>query len=270
LKVVLGAAVAEYELERNPVLGVAPFDTSTHPAYSEEEPNSLTVGELSLFLNKLYELYPQFFAFAFLGFTTSLRPSSIRPLRRAGPTPDILWDEGVILVRRSQTRGDEVMETTKTARHQRITVPDELMAVLRWHVNRLPAGRMAESDLVFPSVTGGFLGPTTLLVPFDVVAVAIGLKKHITPRAMRRTFQDLARSAEVNDLVTRAVSGHATAAMQHHYSTVSASEVKAGLAKVISLAGFRRNLDAPSTGPGGASSGASTTETKTAGSGSNP
>jgi hypothetical protein len=86
----------------------------------------------------------------------------------------------------------------------------------------------------------------------------------------RPSSQDLARAAEVNDLVTRAVSGHATESMQHHYSTVSASEVKAGLAKVIDLAGFRRNLDAPAEGRSGASSGASTTETKTAGSGSNP
>jgi integrase len=125
---------------------------------------------------------------------------------------------------------------------------------------------MQDSELVFPSTTGCFVGPTTLLAPFEDVATSIGLKKHITPRAMRRSFQDLARAAEVNDLVTRAVSGHATESMQHHYSTVSASEVKAGLAKVIDLAGFRRNLDAPV----GVASGASTNETKTAGSGSNP
>lgn len=254
----------------NPVLGVAPFDTSTHHSYTEEEPNSLTIGELPLFLDKMYESYPQFFALTFVGFTTGLRPSSMRPLRRSGATPDILWDDGVILVRRSQTRGAEVMETTKTAKHQRITVPDDLMAVLRWHVSRLPAGPMQDSELVFPSTTGGFIGPTTLLAPFEDVAASIGLKKHITPRAMRRTFQDLARAAEVNDLVTRAVSGHATESMQHHYSTVTASEVKAGLAKVIDLAGFRRNLDAPAEGPGGASSGASTTKTKKAGWGSNP
>ena len=43
---------------------------------------------------------------------------------------------------------------------------------------------------------------------------------------MRRTFQDLARAAEVKDLVTRAISGHATETMQHHYSTVAAEEKK--------------------------------------------
>jgi hypothetical protein len=53
---------------------------------------------------------------------------------------------------------------------------------------------------------------------------------------MRRTFQDLARAAEVRDIVTRAVSGHATEAMQQRYSTVSMDERREGLAKVISIA----------------------------------
>ena len=35
----------------------------------------------------------------------------------------------------------------------------------------------------------------------------IGLTKHVSPKAMRRTFQDLARAAEVKDIVTRAISG---------------------------------------------------------------
>lgn len=266
LRVIITAAVAEFELERNPMLGVTPFDASTHHTYTEEEPNALTVDELPTFLDAFYSKYPQYFAFAFTGFVTGLRPSSIRPLRRAGPTPDVRWDDGVILVRRSQTRGDEVMDTTKTAKHQRITVPDDLMRVLRWHVDRLPDGRRRTSELLFPSVLGSFLGPTTLLDPFADTATSIGLKKHIPPRAMRRTFQDLARAAQVNDLVTRAVSGHATEAMQYHYSSVSQSEVKEGLAKVISLVGFRRDLRTSNEAP----SGASTPETTKAGSGSTP
>jgi len=59
---------------------------------------------------------------------------------------------------------------------------------------------------------------------------------------MRRTFQDLARAAEVKDVVTRAISGHATEQMHHHYSTVNALEVKSSIAKVVSLAGFREAM----------------------------
>jgi hypothetical protein len=60
---------------------------------------------------------------------------------------------------------------------------------------------------------------------------------------MRRTFQDLCRAAEVKDVVTRAISGHATEEMQHHYSTVASEEIRQNLAKVVSLAGFRKALD---------------------------
>jgi hypothetical protein len=59
---------------------------------------------------------------------------------------------------------------------------------------------------------------------------------------MRRTFQDLARAAEIKDIVTRASSGHATETMQHHYSTVAAEEKKQAIAKVIELAGVRKTL----------------------------
>jgi len=59
---------------------------------------------------------------------------------------------------------------------------------------------------------------------------------------MRRTFRDLARAAEVKDIVTRAISGHATETMQHHYSTVAAAEKQHAIAKVIELAGVRGAL----------------------------
>jgi hypothetical protein len=77
------------------------------------------------------------------------------------------------------------------------------------------------------------------------------LKKHVSPKAMRRTFQDLARAAEVKDIVTRAISGHATETMQHHYSTVAADEKKLAIAKVIELAGVRKTLAGGASAPGG-------------------
>ena len=69
------------------------------------------------------------------------------------------------------------------------------------------------------------------------------LSKKITPRAMRRTFQDLAREAQVRDIVTRAISGHATEQMQRHYSTVNSKEVEESIGKVISLARARELLE---------------------------
>lgn len=55
-----------------------------------------------------------------------------------------------------------------------------------------------------------------------------------------------ARSAEVTDIVTRSISGHATEDMQRHYSTVSPEEQRESLARVISLLDHKA-ARAPST-----------------------
>ena len=250
LRTVLNAAVHEFELERNPIGGVKPFDTSEHPVYTHEEPNALTAEEGRAFLAKMRELYPQHFAMVVLSLATGLRPSSLRPLRRQGLEADVLWAEKVLLVRRSHTRGDEVMNTTKTGHRQRIALPDELVEILRWHVDTLPEeGSQHESELLFPSLTGGFRAPSVLDKPFRVVRKALGLRKRITPRAMRRTFQDLARAAEVKDVVTRSISGHLTETMQEHYSSPHETEQRAGVARVIDLAGARAALAAHANNP---------------------
>jgi hypothetical protein len=112
---------------------------------------------------------------------------------------------------------------------------------LRWHIDtQLRPGPQKESELLFPSEIGGYRSRSCLDKPFADVAKAIDLKKHISPRAMRRTFQDLARAAEVRDVVTRSISGHATEEMQRRYSTVSATEQQQSLARVLRLMDFRR------------------------------
>lgn len=248
LRVVINSAYIELELGRNPIAGFKPFETSTRPTYTEEQPNSLTAPELSGFLRAVREHHPQHFAMVALGFATGLRPSSLRPLRRKGPECDVIWEEGAILVRRSHTLKQEVMNTTKTGLRQKIALPAEMMDILRWHVENLPEGPMRKSDLLFPGKDGGFAGCASLASVYRRFTPKLGMKKRITPRAMRRTFQDLARAAEVRDVVTRAVSGHATASMQQHYSTVSADEMRQNLAKVVSLAGFREALGQTSGG----------------------
>jgi integrase len=233
----LRQALVDYDLEYDPTRGIKPLDTSTWHTYTEEEPNSLTVDEVPRFMAKARELYPQHFAMLALGLATGRRPSELRPLRRQGPTPDILWDEGVLFVRRSETRG-EVMERTKSGRRLRIPLPAELMDILRWHVDSLPDGLMRESELLFPSTSGGYRAPSCVDKPVRDIAAKAEIAKTLTPRFMRRTFQDLGRAANVHDFVVRAISGHATTGMQEHYSSVGDEEKRSGLAKVIALAGL--------------------------------
>ncbi|APR88279.1 hypothetical protein A7982_13628 [Minicystis rosea] len=78
---------------------------------------------------------------------------------------------------------------------------------------------------------------------------ALGLTKHVTPRALRRTFNDLARAAQVQDVATRSISGHLTEGMQRHDSTMSGDEQRQALAKVIDVT--RAHADRESRRAGG-------------------
>ena len=62
-----------------------------------------------------------------------------------------------------------VLEATKNSTRFRVTLPAEVMDILRWHTDRLPDGPMLESDLLFPSDLGGFRSPTVLDKPFKDV-----------------------------------------------------------------------------------------------------
>jgi site-specific recombinase XerD len=235
MRVLMKAARRKYQLAHDPMDGVEDLDTSEHETYTEEEPNALAPPEVGPFVAKFRELFPQHFAMLYLGLVTGLRPSTLRPLRRRGAEVDVQWEQGRILVRRSHSLGDEVMRTTKQKRRYAIDLPAEAMAVLRWHVDTQLTEEQQDSDLLFPSITGGFRTQKVLNAPMAEVATELGITKHITQRALRRTFNDLARAAQVNDLVTRSISGHLTEQMQHHYSTVNGAEQRAALAKVIHL-----------------------------------
>jgi len=265
LRVITKAAKHKFHLPSDPLEGVSFLDTSEHETYSEDEPNALTFDETAPFVAKFRELYPQHFAMFFLGLMTGLRPSSLRPLRRRGPEMDVLWEAGRLRVCRSHSLGDEVMRTTKQKRRYTIDLPPEVMQILRWHVEtQLETPEQQTSDLLFPSITGGFRTQKVLNKPMAEVATELGIKKHLTQRALRRTFNDLARAAQVNDLVTRSISGHLTEKMQWHYSTVNGSEQRAALAKVIHLVSPRpANFTGQSGEDGGEGAIPSGEETKT-------
>jgi hypothetical protein len=69
---------------------------------------------------------------------------------------------------------------------------------------------------------------------------------------MRRTFQDLARRAQVEGLVQRSICGHLTEEMTELYSSVGQDEVRSAMEKVVSLAGYREILAHGSRGGKGA------------------
>jgi integrase len=255
LRVITKAAKREFGLPGDPAEGVSNFDTSEHETYTEEEPNALPPERVGEFLACMREVFPEHYAMTYLGFATGLRPSSMRPLRRTGREPDVKWNEGVVLVRRSHTLGDEVMNTTKTKLRQRINVPAEVIQVLREHERaQLKTPEQIASDLLFPAADGGFLSEHCLRSPFTKVGALIGLEMRFTPRGLRRTFNDLARLSNVEALVTKSISGHLTDRMRAHYSTVQPVEQRESIGRVLRLVeGAGVTIpEAPSGAPSGA------------------
>lgn len=242
LKSVDRAISRDFQLGRMFTFGTTCFDTAQHETYTEEEPNALRPEWVGPFLAALRQMHPQHYAMAYLGFITGLRPSSLRPLRRNGPDADVVWDEGRLLIRRSQTRGERVRKVTKQRTRYSIHLPETAMKILRWHVDtQLRRPEQADSALLFPSILGGYRAPTLLNKPFAQVAREIGLPFTFTQKGMRRTFQDLTRAAEVHDVVIRSISGHLTEEMQRHYSTASGVEQSQSIAKVIRLFSAREH-----------------------------
>ncbi len=230
----------EFELPRDPFLGTKLFRED--PTYGPDAPNALDPeeNEVAAFLDKMNELYPQHYALAFLGLAIGHRPSTLRPLRRKGPTPDLVFkDDGTarLYVRRSHTDGgQEVAERIKTLAPITIDLPREVADVLRDHIAELEKNAITRaSDLLFPSTrTGKLQSKTGLAKAFETVRTKLGLPK-LTPKAMRRTWKDVARTAGIEKVVRKAVSGTYTDAMEGRYSTARAGEKRSAVAKVVSI-----------------------------------
>jgi integrase len=162
----------------------------------------------------------------------------------------VKWETGRLIVRRSHTIGTRVMKTTKQRTHYSISLPAAVIDALKWHVDtQLRRTEQQSSDLLFPSEVGSFRARSVLDKPFAAVAEMMSLGFTVTPRAMRRTFQDVARAVKLEDIVTRSICGHATERMQRHYSTVDGGEQRAALAQVIQLFGASTGDCAPTCAP---------------------
>lgn len=230
----------EFELPRDPFLGIKVFPED--PAYGPDAPNALDPeeDEVADFLDKMRELYPQHYAMSFLGLAIGHRPSTLRPLRRKGAHNDLVFrDDGTarLYVRRSHNDGAlEVTERIKTRDPITLDLPREVADVLRAHIAELESNPITRaSELLFPSRrTGKLQSKTGLAKAFEGVRTKLGLPK-LTPKAMRRTWKDVARSAGIEAVVRKAVSGTYTDAMEDRYSTARSGEKRSAVAKVVSI-----------------------------------
>jgi integrase len=88
---------------------------------------------------------------------------------------------------------------------------------------------------VFPSLRGKLKTPNTLAKTWQGCLDKIGVTDRFTVHGLRRTFHDLVRRAGADGVVARALSGHVSASMTTHYSTVGWDEREAAVAGALKL-----------------------------------
>jgi hypothetical protein len=243
--VIWKAATARFELARNPYTGVRHFSTKTARTYTREEPNALNPRtEVAEFLARFKRRFPQWYAFVIMGFVLGQRPSTLRPLRRKGPHADLDLVAKKLYIRRSNAIEQAIMDTTKTGDDLELSLPDDLIEVLKDHIAALEADPVcSKSEFLFPSRRSGKMySKSCLKDPFRTIMKEMGLKRKLTPRGMRRTYQDLADEAKLRAVTTMAVSGHKSQEMKLLYSTAHEDEIREGIGKVIDLATARKRV----------------------------
>jgi integrase len=262
LRVICRAMKKKLRLREDPCEGVRRFSTKTQePTYTDEQPNALDYDEFMELIEWVRVHYPQHLACVLVGFVLGARPSQLYALKRKGPEADIDWEAGTIVLRRSrqQAKGVEgksgVIINRQKSRNprklpqQKIAMPASLMSILRWHVDKqLGSTEQELSDLLFPAENGKPRFTSALDRVFRRAVKSLGWKKIISPRAMRRTCNDIMRmSGQVSDVVLMSITGHLTHDMRHKYSTARGNEQKAAiegsfgqLDNILSLEAFKK------------------------------
>lgn len=82
-----------------------------------------------------------------------------------------------------------------------------------------------------------YLSPSCLDKPMKIVCEALGWNEHFSSKAMRRTFNDLARAVGVNNLVIRSLTGWEDEGMQNGYTSVQEEERRHAIELVMDLVG---------------------------------
>jgi integrase len=244
LRMVLGDAVAEYQLPHNPVSRVRRLPVS---GCTDAEPNLLSAGELGRVLAAFKEHEPKHHPLAITLALTGLRYGEATALKWG----DLDEEAGVIRVKRAQWHG--IVGTTKTGTVRSVPLIPELATVLKEHRIRTAASGLSglDSDWVFPGKDGGLLPRVSLRWPMIRVLKKVGIAKRVTVHGFRRTFNNLSRQV-AGEIVTRSITGHVTAAMTEHYSHVGSEEKLAAAGSIVRMV-MGTETEEKSGGSGGGS-----------------
>lgn len=246
LRTMMRDAVSQLDLPRDPTQRI-----TLPPPEEREDVNALTPEQLATFLEQARVHYPGQYAFLALLACTGLRFCHASALMWSD------WDEdaGVIRVRRKQVNGKVGPVSRKKRVPKEIPVEPELKEILEAHRKRMVEEQVPglAEGWMFPSEAGKLKERSSHRKALRACAIAAGVEGRFSGHGLRRTFNDLARRASVDPVITRSMTGHVTEQMREHYSTVRIDEKRAAVAKVIRL--VKGGATDPSGPFGGPSSG---------------
>lgn len=222
-----------------------PYDPTLRIRFPQLEGGKASMKEQQLvdFLVAMRTNYPQHYGLVVLLAYTGLRFCHASALR---------WDDwdrevGVIKVVRKHYRGRVGPVSLKKRANREYPVEPAVAEVLQWHHERLVKEQSpgVETGYMFPSSTGTLRTPSSLDKAWNACLTKAGIAERVTPHGMRYTFSNLLRRAKVDQIARRALMGHVTEEMQHHYENdVELKEKRSAVAAVIRLAplGFEANV----------------------------
>lgn len=218
-------AMAQLGLKLDPTLRVSLGDERT----PKKQP-AATPGEVLAVIEAMKRKRPGSYALLHTLATTGQRFCHVSALRWA----DVDFDRGVIRFNKKQVNGKEGRVSQNKQTTPLAPMMAELAIALLQHKARLARLDYGteETDLVFPSRTGGHRRPSGLNKAVERSAAEAGVTGRVTPHRMRYLFTDLLRQAGIDQVTRKAMVGHVTDEMQEHYSTVDLGERREAMALV--------------------------------------
>lgn len=208
------------------------------PRYVPTGENVLRIDELTKVLEFLRYASPEWYACVLLMVSTGLRWGEVSALRWS----DLDESTATVTVSKGNYKGLAV-SSTKTGRARIVPLhPLVADALKEKRQQMVKVGHPGlSSGLIFSVRTsrgnaspGGMYHGNPALRPLRHACKVLGINRRVTVHGLRHTANDLLRRVATGE-VTRAIVGHSSQAMTHHYSHVDGTEKRQAVDRMMDL-----------------------------------